>query len=45
MAMLTRMDLLVGLGETREGVPANFKICSLLHVASIEPIVPFATTE
>jgi hypothetical protein len=32
MAMLTRSDILVGLGETDEGVPAEFKICSLLHV-------------
>ena len=38
MAMLTRSDLLVGLGETDEGVPAEFKICSLLHVSSIEPL-------
>jgi lipoate synthase len=38
MAMLTRSDILVGLGETEEGVPAEFKICSLLHVSSIEPL-------
>jgi hypothetical protein len=38
MAFLTRTDLLVGVGETDEGVPAEFRICSLLHVASIEPI-------
>lgn len=38
MAMLTRTDLLVGVGETDEGVPAEFRICSLLHVASIEPV-------
>ncbi len=38
MALLTRTDLLVGLGETDEGVPAEFRICSLLRVASIEPI-------
>jgi hypothetical protein len=37
MAMLTRTDLLVGVGETDEGVPAEFRICSLLHVATIEP--------
>jgi hypothetical protein len=37
MAMLTRTDILVGLDETRQGVPARFKICSLLHVTAIEP--------
>ncbi|MFO0925522.1 MAG: hypothetical protein U0736_00565 [Gemmataceae bacterium] len=37
-AFLTRTDLLVGVGETDEGVPAAFRICSLLHVASIEPV-------
>lgn len=38
MAWLTRTDILVGVGETDEGVPAEFRICSLLHVASVEPI-------
>jgi hypothetical protein len=44
MAWLTRTDLLVGVGETEEGVPAEFRICSLLHMAAIEPIGA-ATTE
>ena len=38
MAWLTRNDILVGIDETEEGVPAEFRICSLLHVTSIEPI-------
>ena len=38
MAMLTRNDLLVGVGDTKEGVPAEFRICSLLHVTAIEPL-------
>ena len=38
MAFLTRSDILVGIGDTDEGVPAEFKICSLLHVTSIEPL-------
>jgi len=38
MAMLTRTDLLVGTGDSAEGVPANFRICSLLHITSIEPL-------
>jgi hypothetical protein len=37
MAWLTRTDLLVGVGE-EEAVPAEFRICSLLHVATVEPI-------
>jgi hypothetical protein len=38
MAMLTRTDLLVGIDETEERVPAHFKICSLLHITAIEPL-------
>ncbi|HWE36451.1 MAG TPA: hypothetical protein VG406_07790 [Isosphaeraceae bacterium] len=38
MALLTRTDLLVGVDETRDGVPASFKICSLLHVTAVEPL-------
>jgi hypothetical protein len=38
MALLTRSDMLVGVGETDEGVPAEFRICSLLHVTTVEPI-------
>jgi hypothetical protein len=38
MAWLTRTDIFVGVGETDEGVPAEFRICSLLHVATVEPL-------
>ena len=38
MAMLTRTDMLVGVGDTDEGVPAEFKICSLLHITAVEPL-------
>jgi hypothetical protein len=38
VALLTRSDLLVGVEETDEGVPAEFKICALLHVTAIEPL-------
>jgi hypothetical protein len=38
MAWLTRTDILVGIGETDENVPAEFRICSLLHVTAVEPI-------
>lgn len=38
MAMLTRTDILVGTDIADDGVPAEFKICSLLHVTAIEPL-------
>ena len=38
MAMLTRTSLLVGVDIAADGVPAEFKILSLLHVTAIEPI-------
>jgi hypothetical protein len=38
MAMLTRTDLLVGTDIADDGVPAEFKICSLLHVTTVEPL-------
>jgi hypothetical protein len=38
MAMLTRTSILIGVDFAEDGVPAEFKIISLLHVASLEPI-------
>jgi hypothetical protein len=38
MAMLTLTSLLVGVDVADDGVPAEFKILSLLHVTAIEPI-------
>jgi hypothetical protein len=43
MALLTRTDILVGVGESDGGVPAEFRICSLLHVTSVEPLSTPAT--
>ena len=43
MALLTRNDILVGIEQADDGVPAEFKICSLLHVTAIEPLSPSAT--
>lgn len=37
MAFLTRTSLLVGI-DVEDGVPAEFRICSLLHVTEVEPI-------
>lgn len=38
IAMLTRTSLLIGTDLADDGVPSEFKIVSLLHVTSIEPI-------
>jgi hypothetical protein len=38
MALLTRTSILVGVDIADDGVPAEFKICSLLHVATVEPV-------
>jgi hypothetical protein len=38
MAMLTQNSILVGLDDPGDGIPAEFKICSLLHVATVEPL-------
>ena len=43
MAMLTSTSILVGVDIADDGVPAEFKICSLLHVAAIEPLTPAPT--
>jgi hypothetical protein len=42
MALLTRTDLLVGT-DVDDGVPAAFKICSLLHVTTVEPLSASST--
>jgi hypothetical protein len=38
MAFLTRTSILVGTDVADDGVPAEFKICSLLHVTAVEPL-------
>ncbi|WP_165228178.1 hypothetical protein [Aquisphaera insulae] len=43
MALLTRTSILVGVDMADDGVPAEFKICSLLHVTAIEPAERTAT--
>ena len=37
MAWVLRNDILVGFDITDNGMPTEFDICPLLHVASIEP--------
>jgi hypothetical protein len=39
MAFLTRTSILVGTDVAEDGVPAEFKILSLLHVTAIEPLL------
>lgn len=37
MAFLSKTSLYVGT-DLEDGVPAEFRICSLLHVTTVEPI-------
>jgi hypothetical protein len=43
MPFLTGTDILVGVDQADDGVPAAFKICSLLHVSAVEPLNPTAS--
>jgi hypothetical protein len=42
MAWVVKNDILVGTGGTGDvaddGIPAEFRICPLLHVATVEPV-------
>ncbi len=38
MAFLSRTSIYIGTGGFEDGIPAEYRICSLLHVTSIEPI-------
>ena len=37
--MVTKSDLLVGIADHDEDVPASHKTLSLLHVTSVEPLI------
>ena len=37
MALLTKSDLFVGV-DAKIGAPAEFRICSLLHINTVEPL-------
>ena len=37
-AVLTKTDLLIGIGQTDDLIPEAFKYCSLLHITSVEPL-------
>lgn len=43
MAWVAGTDILVGIGNTEEGVPAKYRICSMLHVTAVEPLRVGAT--
>ena len=38
MAMVSKSDIVVGIDIEEDGVPAEFKICSMLHVTAVEPL-------
>jgi hypothetical protein len=40
MAWLLKNDVLVGIDAQDDGLPTEFDICPLFHVATIEPILP-----
>lgn len=40
MAFVTKTDMLVGIDVEDDGIPAQFKICSLLHITAVEPLEP-----
>ena len=44
MTLLTRTSILVGVDIADDGVPAEFKICSLPHVTAVEALAQPATT-
>jgi len=45
MALITKSDILVGVDIEDDGVPAEFKICSMLHVTAVEPLDSTATDD
>ena len=40
MAFLSKTSIFVGVDQADDGIPAEFRICSLLHVTAIEPLAP-----
>lgn len=38
VAFLSKTDMYVGIKPDRDNIPADFRICSLLHVTAIEPL-------
>ena len=44
VAFLSRTAIFVGVDVADDGVPAEFRICSLLHVTAIEPLTATAAS-
>lgn len=38
MAWLLKTDLLVGISDQDDEIPAEYQTCSLLHITAVEPI-------
>jgi hypothetical protein len=38
MAFLSRKSIYVGVDQADDGIPADFRMCSLLHVTAVEPL-------
>jgi hypothetical protein len=38
MAWVTKNDILVGTDVSTDGLPAEFRICPMFHVATVEPL-------
>jgi hypothetical protein len=45
MAWLLKNDVLVGIADEDDGLPAEFDICPLFHVATVEPILSDSSAE
>ena len=47
VALLTKTNLVIGIDETRDGVPSRVRMCSLLHITTVEPVdaAAFRATE
>ncbi|MCG8451351.1 MAG: hypothetical protein MI725_17435 [Pirellulales bacterium] len=45
MAWVTKNDILVGIDSEDDVIPAEFKICSMLHVTAVEPLESNANGE
>ncbi len=43
MAFLSRTSIYVGVDIADDNVPADYRICSLLHITAIEPLNSVAT--
>jgi hypothetical protein len=45
MAWVTKTSILVGVDEADDGLPVNYRECSLLHVTAVEPLPSTGTSK